>query len=147
MAFFVPAATSGKPRSRRSGLCHDLEMNTEVTREQRLFGMLQYLMACYADSDTESHPPGPERPGVVERDDALAALLQVGVKVQMALDGRDLDQDELIFAAALLAVVRQYILSLPNPEEQYGNDDPVLPDLQGIVADLRAAEAEFRSEQ
>jgi hypothetical protein len=98
--------------------------------------MMQHLMATYA------HQQAPERPdprGVVEKQDALDAVIQLAAVIDEATQDGRIPADRGQHAAAMLMVVREYIQPLPRGLDADGVTDNLITDLAGMVMALREA--------
>lgn len=102
----------------------------------RLYGMMQYLMAAYAQQVT---PEVPEPRGVVQLQDALDAVLQLAAVIDEATQAGRIDRERGKHAATMLMVVRDYIKPLPRGLAADGVTDDLTRDLEEIVAALRQA--------
>ncbi|HEX4091874.1 MAG TPA: hypothetical protein VHZ33_24435 [Trebonia sp.] len=102
----------------------------------RLYGMMQYLMAAYAQQVT---PEVPEPRGVVQSQDALDAIIQLAAVIDEATQAGRVDRERGKHAATMLMVIRDYIQPLPRGLATDGVTDNVTPDLQEIVTALRQA--------
>jgi hypothetical protein len=103
---------------------------------QRLYGMMQYLMAAYA------HQVSPEVPAprdVVQLQDSLDAVLQLAAVIDEATQAGRIPLDRGKHAATMLMVIRDYIQPLPRGLADDGVTDNLTPDLEEIVAALRQA--------
>jgi hypothetical protein len=107
-----------------------------VDADQRLYGMMQHLMAVYADQRAPEKP-GPR--GVVELQDALDAVIQLSAVIdEETLVGR-IPAARGQHAAAMLMLVREYIQPLPPGLDADGVTDNLTTDLGGMVMALREA--------
>jgi hypothetical protein len=103
---------------------------------QRVYGMMQYLMAAYAQ---QVLPEIPEPRNVVQLQDALEAVLQLAAVIDEATQAGRIATDRGKHAAAMLMVVRDFIQPLPRGLAADGVTDNLTPDLEEIVAALRQA--------
>ncbi len=104
--------------------------------DQRLYGMMQHLMAAYA------HQQAPEKPaprGVVERQDALDAVIQLAAVIDEAIEAGRVPPARGQHAAAMLMLVREYIQPLPRGLDADGVTDNLTTDLGSMVMALREA--------
>ena len=108
----------------------------DVGAEQRLYGMMQYLMACMAQ---RRDPEVPEARGVVKLQDALDALLQVAAVVDEAVQSGRIRRDRGVHAGAMLMLIRDHIQPLPRGIAADGVTDHATPDLKELVTYLRQA--------
>lgn len=104
---------------------------------QRLYGMMQYLMAAYAHQVT---PEVPAPRNVVELQDALDAVLQLAAVIDEATQAGHIEPDRGKHAATMLMVIRDFIQPLPRGLAADGVTDHLTPDLEEIVAALRQAQ-------
>jgi hypothetical protein len=102
----------------------------------RLYGMMQYLMAAYAQQVT---PEVPDPRGVVQSRDALDAIIQLAAVIDEATQAGRIDRERGKHAATMLMVIRDYIQPLPRGLAADGKTDNLTPDLEEIVAALRQA--------
>jgi hypothetical protein len=108
----------------------------DVGVEQRLYGMMQFLMAGAAQ---HRDPEVPEPRGVVELQDALDSVLQVAAVVDEAVQSARIRRDRGVHAAAMLMVIRDYIKPLPPGIAEDGVTDHATSDLRELVGYLRQA--------
>lgn len=104
---------------------------------QRLYGMMQYLMAAYAHQVT---PEVPAPRDVVQLQDALDAVLQLAAVIDEATQAGRIEADRGKHAATMLMVIRDFIQPLPRGLAADGVTDHLTPDLEEIVAALRQAQ-------
>jgi hypothetical protein len=69
----------------------------------------------------------------------LNAIMAVAAVIDEATQSGRIPVDRGVEAAAMLMVVRDYIQPLPRGQAYEGAPDKVTPDLQEVVAQLRAA--------
>ena len=81
-----------------------------VDADERLYATMQRLLVVYADRQT-SEIAGPR--GVVERQDALDAVIQLAAVVDEAVQAGGIPVDRGMHAAAMLMVLREFIQPLP----------------------------------
>lgn len=103
---------------------------------QRLYGMMQYLMAAYAQQVPPEVPPSRE---VVQRQDALDAVLQLAAVIDEATQAGRIPVERGKHAASMLMIIRDFIQPLPRGLAEDGVTDNLTPDLQEIVTALRQA--------
>lgn len=103
---------------------------------QRLYGMMQYLMAAYAQ---QISPGVPEARNIVRLQDALDAVLQLAAVIDEATQSGRIPVERGKHAASMLMVVRDYVQPLPRGLAADGVTDRVTPDLEELVAALRQA--------
>ncbi|GAA4968763.1 hypothetical protein GCM10023225_08820 [Kineococcus glutinatus] len=111
----------------------------EAPLELRLYGMMQALMAAYANRETP--PPIPER-GAVEQQDALDAVMQLAAVIDEFTQAGGIPPERGVHAGAMLMVVRDYIKPLP-PGLGADGRDRLTDDLHDLVAVLRQARQNF----
>jgi hypothetical protein len=104
--------------------------------DQRLYGMMQHLMAVCARQQT---PETPDPRGVVELQDALDAVIQVAAVIDEATQDGRIPAARGQHAAAMLMLVREYIQPLPPGLDADGVTDNLTTDLGGMVMALREA--------
>jgi hypothetical protein len=100
----------------------------------RLYGMMQYLMAAYAQQVT---PEVPDPRNVVQLQDALDAVLQLAAVIDEATKAGRIEQERGQHAATMLMVIRDFIKPLPRGLAADGVTDNLTRDLEEIVAALR----------
>lgn len=104
--------------------------------DQRLYGMMQHLMAaCAAQQVPEK--PGPR--GIVELQDALDAVIQIAAVIDEAIQDGQIPAVRGHHAAAMLMLVREYIQPLPQGLDADGVTDNLTTDLGAMVMALREA--------
>jgi len=104
--------------------------------DQRLYGMMQHLMAAYA---RQQAPEKPDPRGVVELQDALDAVIQLAAVIDEAIQDGRIPAARGQHAAAMLMVVREYIQALPRGLDADGVTDNLTTDLGAMVMALREA--------
>jgi hypothetical protein len=102
----------------------------------RLYGMMQHLMAAYAQQQT---PETPDPRDVVELQDALDAVIQLAAVIDEATQAGRIPGDRGQHAAAMLMIVREYIQPLPRGLDADGVTDNLTADLGAMVMALREA--------
>jgi hypothetical protein len=102
----------------------------------RLYGMMQYLMAAYAQQVT---PEVPAPRNVVQLQDALDAVLQLAAVIDEATQAGRIERERGKHAATMLMVIRDFIKPLPQGLGADGVTDNLTRDLDEIVAALRQA--------
>ena len=98
--------------------------------------MMQYLLAAYAQQVT---PEVPTPRNVVQLQDALDAILQLGAVIDEAAQEGHIDRERAKHAATMLMVIRDFIKPLPPGLAADGVTDDLTQDLGEIVAALRQA--------
>jgi hypothetical protein len=106
----------------------------------RLYGMLQHLLAALAQG--KLHPQAENPRDVVEKDDALDAVVQIAAALDELAQNGVIPLDRATWIASLLMVVRDYIQPLPPGLAADGVTDNLTPDLAEMVTALRQARAE-----
>ena len=104
--------------------------------DQRLYGMMQHLMAAYAQQQA---PERPDPRGVVELQDALDAVIQLAAVLDEETQAGRIPAIRAQHAAAMLMLVREYIQPLPRGLDADGVTDNLTSDLGGMVMALREA--------
>jgi hypothetical protein len=104
---------------------------------QRLYGMMQYLMAAYAQKVPPEVPPSRN---VVQTQDALDAVLQLAAVIDEATQAGRISAERGKHAASMLMVIRDFIQPLPRGLAADGVTDQLTPDLKEIVVALRQAQ-------
>jgi hypothetical protein len=108
----------------------------DVGAEQRLFGMMQHLMRCYATRQPPEVPPARD---VVTLQDALDSVLQVAAVIDEATQAGQIPAHRGVHASAMLMIARDYIQPLPRGLADDGVTDHATADLAELVALLRQA--------
>jgi len=109
------------------------------TTDQRLYGMMQFLIGQVAAGD---EPPPATPRNVVELRDALDALFHVAAVIDEHTQSGAIPAHRGLHAGAMLMLVRDYIQPLPKGLAADGTgDDLVTPDLQEKVGVLRQVHA------
>jgi hypothetical protein len=87
----------------------------------RAFGMMQALAEAYADGAV---PDGPQR-GIVGRRSAMDAVMQLFAVIDEEVEAERIPEESALHAMAMLMLVREYVLPLPDPpgDEQVLRDD------------------------
>ena len=87
-----------------------MDVDQLADADQRLYGMMQHLMAVYAQQQAPEKP-GPR--GVVELQDALDAVIQLAAVIDEEIKAGRIPADRGRHAAAMLMLLREYIQPLP----------------------------------
>ncbi|TVZ05025.1 hypothetical protein EAS64_10415 [Trebonia kvetii] len=111
-------------------------MSEPVAADERLYATMERLLAGYAGRQA-CVIPGPR--GVVERQDALDAVIQVAAVVDEAVHAGAIPADRGMHAAAMLIVLREFVQPLPPEWDGDGCTDYLTGDLAMMVAALREA--------
>jgi hypothetical protein len=111
-------------------------MSEPVAADERLYATMRRLMVVYADRQTPEIP-GPR--GVVKRQDALDAVIQLAAVVDEAVQTGAIPVDRGMHAAAMLMVLREFVQPLPPEWDGDGCTDYLDHDLAMMVAALREA--------
>ena len=106
----------------------------DVGPSRRLYGMMQHLLTVAADGRL---PNSAEPRGIVTRDDALDAVLQVAAVLDEATQAGRIPVDRGVHGVSMLMLIREYIQPLPPVPGKGGQGDEVTPDLADLVALLR----------
>ena len=72
---------------------------------------MQALAAAYADGDV---PEGPSR-GIVGRRTAMDAVMQIYAILQELIVDEQVEDEVGLHAMAMLMLIREYVLALPDP--------------------------------
>ncbi len=107
-----------------------------VAADERLYATMRRLMVVYADRQA-SEVPGPR--GVVKRQDALDAVIQLAAVVDEAVQAGAIRVDRGMHAAAMLMVLREFVQPLPPDWDGDGCTDYLKDDLAMMVTALREA--------
>lgn len=113
--------------------------SAEPDLQSRLYGMMQRLMVIAAQ---ELPADVPEARGVVTKQDALDAVLQLAGAIDMPTQSGQIPVDYARWLASLLMVIREYIQPLPaglSVEEDGNYLDLATEDLRKMVEAIRAA--------
>jgi len=113
-----------------------INVNRPVDADERLYGMMQHLMAAYARQQV---PEKPSPRGVVELQDALDAVIQLAAVIDEAIQDGRLPAERGQHAAAMLMIVREFIQPLPRGLDADGVTDNLTTDLGAMVMALREA--------
>jgi len=101
----------------------------------RLYGMMQQLMAAYAQQ--QAPEAGPR--SVVELQDALDAVIQLAAVIDEETQAGRIPAVRGQHAAAMLMLEREYIQPLPRGLDADGITDNLTTDLGAMVMALREA--------
>ena len=107
-----------------------------VAADERLYATMRRLMVGYARQQA-SEIPGPR--GVVKRQDALDAVIQLAAVVDEAVQAGAIPVDRGMHAAAMLMVLREFVQPLPPDWDGDGCTDYLKDDLAMMVTALREA--------
>ena len=107
-----------------------------VAADERLYETMRRLMVLYADRQA-SEIAGPR--GVVKRQDALDAVIQLAAVVDEAVQAGAIPVDRGMHAAAMLMVLREFVQPLPPAWDGDGCTDYLVTDLAMMVTALREA--------
>src|SRR3954447_14726356 len=104
----------------------------------RLYRLMQGLLIDYAHKRV---PEAAADRGVVDRQDALDAVVNLAAILDRNLQDGDLARGDATHMAAMLMVVRDYVHPLPRDrgDGSAGEADAVTDDLRELVGGLRAA--------
>ena len=80
---------------------------------ERALELMQALAAAYAEGDV---PEGPSR-GIVGRRTAMDATMQLYAILEEQLVGERMDDEVGLHGMAMLMLLREYVLSLPDPPD------------------------------
>ena len=108
----------------------------ETVLTKRLYATMRRLMVVYARRQA-SEIPGPR--GVVKRQDALDAVIQLAAVVDEAVQAGAIPVDRGMHAAAMLMVLREFVQPLPPDWDGDGCTDYLKDDLAMMVTALREA--------
>ena len=107
-----------------------------VAADERLYATMRRLMVGYARRQA-SESPGPR--GVVKRQDALDAVIQLAAVVDAAVQADAIPVDRGMHAAAMLMVLREFVQPLPPEWDGDGCTDYLTDALGMMVMALREA--------
>ncbi|MEU3189508.1 hypothetical protein ABZ686_02435 [Streptomyces sp. NPDC006992] len=119
-------------------------MNPNPSASNRLYGMMQHLLANYADQEV---PDPAELRDVVDKQDALDAVVQLAAFLDSNSQAGNISVNDAEFMASMLMIIREFVQPLPfgSVLRNGVETDGVTSDLQEIVDALRQArEAEDR---
>jgi hypothetical protein len=137
---YLATLPRGHGRSQLGGVSPDMARVINVDQsagaDQRLYGMMQYLMAAYAQQQA---PEKPDPRDVVELQDALDAVIQLAAVIDEETQAGRIPVVRGQHAAAMLMLVREYIQPLPRGLDADGVTDNLTTDLGAIVMALREA--------
>ncbi|TVZ06300.1 hypothetical protein EAS64_02390 [Trebonia kvetii] len=111
-------------------------MSEPVAADERLYAAMLRLLVGYGNRQA-CEIPGPR--GVVRRQDALDAVIQVAAVVDEAVHAGAIPVDRGLHAAAMLMVVREFVQPLPPDWDGDGCTDYLNDDLAMMVTALREA--------
>ena len=80
---------------------------------ERALELMQALAAAYADGDV---PEGPNR-GVVGRRTAMDAVMQIYAILEEQLVEEKVDDEVGLHGMAMLMLIREFVLPLPDPSD------------------------------
>jgi len=106
----------------------------DVGPGRRLYGMMQHLLTVAAHHELPEVAPAR---GIVTRDDALDAVLQVAAVIDEAAQAGHIPVERGMHGVSMLMLIREYIKPLPRVPGKNGMGDEVTPDLAELVALLR----------
>ena len=107
-----------------------------VAADERLYATMRPSWSCTHDRQA-SESPGPR--GVVNRQDALDAVIQLAAVVDEAVHAGAIPVDRGMHAAAMLMVLREFVQPLPPDWDGDGCTDYLNDDLAMMVTALREA--------
>ncbi|MEW2272166.1 hypothetical protein ACFY2H_32410 [Streptomyces griseofuscus] len=115
-------------------------MNSPTT-SNRLYGMMQFLLAHYANHQV---PEAAAERGVVDQQDALDAVLSLAGFLDANTQAGRIPANDGEHMASMLMVIREYIRPLPvgEVEREGAAVDGVTPDLREMVDALRTVRDE-----
>lgn len=99
---------------------------------ERALELMQALAAAYADGDV---PEGPNR-GIVGRRTAMDATMQIYAILEEQLVSEQMEDDVGLHAMAMLMLIREYVLALPDPS---GDETRLKQDLSDLTRMLDEA--------
>lgn len=112
---------------------------TTVTRQNRLYGMMQFLMTAAAQ---RAEPMKSAPRGIVSEQDALTAVLGLAAAIDEPAQAGRLPRNQAEHMAEMLMVIREFIKPLPPGVAEEGGPDLVNADLTDAVGEIRAASAQ-----
>ncbi len=111
-------------------------MSEPVAADERLYATMLRLLVRYAHRQTSEIPGSRD---VVNRQDALDAVIQIGAVVDEAVQAGAIPVDRGMHAAAMLMVLREFVQPLPPDWDADGCTDYLVDDLAMMVTALREA--------
>ena len=114
----------------------------QVDVQTRLYGMMQYLMSCAANQVV---PRVAEPRGVVSKEDALNAVLQLAASIDAPAQAGSIPAQQGKWQASLLMVLHDYIQPLPagmGQDADGGQSDHATADLREIVQAMHTGSQE-----
>ena len=111
-------------------------VSAPVAADERLYAKMQHLMVVYGRRQACEIP---DSRGVVERQDALDAAIQLAAVLDEAVQAGAIPVDRGMHAVAMLMVLREYVQPLPPDWDGDGCTDYLVDDLALIVTALREA--------
>ena len=125
-----------RPPGYRSPRVRVIYVSEPVAVDERLYATMRRLMVVYARRQA-AEIPGPR--GVVKRQDALDAVIQLAAVVDEAVQAAAIPVDRGMHAAAMLMVLREFVQPLPPDWDGDGCTDYLKDDLAMMVTALREA--------
>ena len=107
-----------------------------MAADERLYATMRRLLVVYAHRQA-SEIPGPR--GVVQRQDALDAVIQIAAVIDEAVHTGAIPMARGMHAAAMLMVLREFVQPLPPDRDGDGCTDYLSDDLAMMVTALREA--------
>ena len=98
----------------------------------RAVELMRALAAAYAEGDV---PEGPDR-GIVGRRTAMDAVMQLVAVLDEECEAERVPEDVGLQAMAMLMLIREHLLSLPDPP---GDEDLLTSDLESLSELLNEA--------
>ena len=99
---------------------------------ERALELMQALAAAYAEGDV---PEGPSR-GIVGRRTAMDAVMQIYALLEEQLVAEQIPDDVGLHGIAMLMLLREYVLALPDPP---GDEELLRRDLTDLTRMLDEA--------
>jgi hypothetical protein len=99
---------------------------------ERALELMQALAAAYAEGDV---PEGPSR-GIVGRRTAMDAVMQIYALLEEQLVDERIPDDVGLHGVAMLMLIREYVLALPDPP---GDEARLSSDLRDLTRMLDEA--------
>ena len=88
--------------------------------------MMQALAEAYADGGV---PDGPQR-GIVGRRNAMDAVMQLFALIDEEIEAERMPEESILHAMAMLMLLREYVLPLPDPP---GDEELLREDLTTLT--------------
>jgi hypothetical protein len=110
------------------------QISAELARQNRLYGMMQFLLTHAGQGTAPAEPPPRE---IVQQHDARAAVLMLATAIDQHAQAGTFPVDQALFMAEMLMLIRDFIQPLPPGVAEEDGPDLVDADLRTAVAEMR----------